>query len=271
MSLTDAINSAVKEMETPDKEEKVVEKTDESPLLEESEEEETPTEEEEESTSETEDDELSEDEIKEARNLYKLLKNPASAKDVIQHLADKTGLSKVDTKTEVKESKKAILDIFKEKLGPEFGFISEKISAAVEEVLNAERKERDDAQKVIEAKKVEAEVVSVFKELNKRTNGESIKLEAKMMKIAEDFLPGPNTSVKVYVNQLYTLATAGKQVNNNKVIDKIRQNSNDTSGRLRATGGNAGEKSVVGKLPDKKMNLDESIKWALEQQSGGKK
>lgn len=261
MGLAEIVNAEADKLEKPDEKVETPEETPEP----ETEESADGAEEEEEILSETGD--LTEDEIKEARNLYKALKDPESAKAVITALAEKTGLSKVDSKAEVKEAKKSILDIFKNAMGPEFEFISIRLGAAVEEVLNIERKERQESFQKIEEQRVQSEVVSVFKELEKRTNGESKKLETKMMRIAEEILPGPNTTVKQYVNQLYTLATSGKPVSNEKkVIDKIKANSNDTSGRLRATGGNTQQKAV----PPGKPSLSNAVDFAFEQLSKGK-
>lgn len=262
MGLAEIVNGEAEKLEKPEEKDKVEEP--ETPQT--GEENEGSTEqEEEETTSEAGD--LTEDEIKEARNLYKALKDPESAKAVIAALAEKTGLSKVDSKTEVKESKKGIIDILKNALGSEFEFLAVRLGPAIEEVLNEERKERQASFQKIEAQRVESEVISVFKDLEKRTNGESKKLETKMIKLSEEILPGPNTTVKQYVNQLYTLASSGKQVSNEKkVIDKIKQNSNDTSGRLRAAGGNAQQKE----LPPGKLSLDKAVDSAFEQLSKGK-
>jgi len=273
MSLTESIESAIKGDEKVDETTSVEkpEKADKSPQDDTVDAENEDAEDTDEEESPEAESDLTDDEVKEARDLYKALKNPETSKAVIAALAERTGLNKSETPKEVKAAKKGIQKIIEDALGDDFKFLADKLGPAITEVLNEEKEERNAQFQRIEAQKIEQEVVSVFEQLAKRTNGDSKKLESRMMKIAEEILPGPNTTVKSYVNQLYTLATAGKSdvSNPKKVIDTIKKNANDTSGRLRAAaGGNADNK--VDK-PVGRMSLDESVKWALERSSGGNK
>lgn len=272
MSLESAVSSAVdshvkedvkiSHEDTPEGAEITITETPESGSEDEESEEES-----EEDSGEAEE-EISDDEVKEAKDLYKALKGP-NAKEVIALLAKQTGLSEVDSKTDVKESKKKILDIFKESLGPEFEFIADRISKGVETVLEQERQERNAKEQNEKADKIAGEVKDAWNQLAKSTNGESKKFEAKMIELAKEILPGPSTSAKQYLGRLYTLASAGK--NNvsdaKKVVEKIQKNSNDTSGRLRATGGAEGKTPAVftGK------GVGKAVDFAYDQLMKGKK
>jgi len=248
MSLDAIVNKAVNEA-VPDSKETKVEETPEGVELtvEESaeESEEAPEESNESSVDEesTDDENLSEEEAQEAKKLYKALKDPKTAKEVLALLAKQTGLDEVDSKKDIKESKKGILDILKNALGEEYSFLSDRLGKGIEEILNQEKAERDNERQQEVAKRIQGETVVAWNSLVKETNGDAKKLESKMQEIAKEILPGPNTTPKQYLRRLYTIASAGKSgvENPKKIINTIQKNANDTSGRLRATGGNEGK------------------------------
>jgi hypothetical protein len=213
-------------------------------------------------------DDLDEEESKEALKLYKILKDPTNGPLVLEALAKKAGLlgkNTPETKTEVKEAKKAIVDILAEKLGPEAKFLAPKIGEALEEIFANEREEQQEKFQQLETEKVQNQVIAATERLARETKGESKKFEARMNELALELLPSPEMSVDRYLRMLYTLAS-GKAAGNNKVsniaANRIRQNANNVSERLR-TSTSTGDKDDW--VPKGKVGLKGAINAAIEQ------
>lgn len=224
------------------------------------------------STGETSDetDKLSEKEIKEAETLYKLLKDPRQRLNIVAALAQDSGLlapqTPLNTEKQVAKAEKGIAQIIDEAL-PEYPGLSKKLGPAIEQIVEAERESRAAEMEQVHLKSVEDEVASELALLAHETKGESRKLENKMSSLMNNISPGPNVTVKQYVRMLYTLATAGSQAQKTsaEIADKIRRNANNAPDRLKGAPGTA-DRSV----PSKKMSLNESINWAIEQASKGR-
>lgn len=249
--------SIKKEKEEPPSKEDESEETEEETQ-------ETPDEEEEETLSEVE---LEAQELEEAKVLYKALKDPKQRGAVIAAMAHEAGVlnKPAETKTEEKVQKKAVKDLIKEALGPDLAFLSDKLGAAIETVVN-QQKEEQNAEKVeAQAQQVANEVVEATSWLNKVTKGDSKRLEAKMNKLADDILPGPNMSPKKYVTILYELASGKKiqSIGNNGDPDRVKRNANDSASRLSSKTHSV--QVPQGKVPDKKMSLNESVAFALKE------
>jgi hypothetical protein len=217
--------------------------------------------------------ELSEDQIKEAKILYNLMLDPKQRIGIIASLAQAEGLigknadRSPETPKEVAKAKKAILDIFKEAL-PEFPALAEKLAPAIDQVLEQQREEHQEQMAQVQLQQLENNVTKEIEILRRETKGESSKVEARMAELSEQYLMGPNTSLKDYVRSLYTLATAGRTVQKTSanIADKIRRNANNAPDRLRSAPGS--ERTAA--VPDKKMSLKQSVDWAIEQASQGR-
>lgn len=214
--------------------------------------------------------ELSESQLKEAQTLYKALLNPELRGGIVAALAEQAGILRnqpLETKTEVKEAKKNIAAIIEEAL-PEYPGLATKLGPVIESIIESERSERNSEMETIHAQNVEREVISELDLLAKETKGESRKFEVKMNQLMTDFTPGPNVSVKSYLRNLYTLATASntKAKVSSEMADKIRKNANNAADRLKTSTGTA----RTYELPNKKMSLNESIAWAQEKLRNGK-
>jgi hypothetical protein len=214
--------------------------------------------------------ELSESQLKEAQTLYKALLNPELRNGIVAALAEQAGILRnqpLETKTEVKAAKKNIAAIIEEAL-PEYPGLATKLGPVIESIIDTERSERNSEMETIHAQNVEREVINELDLLAKETKGESRKFEVKMNQLMADFAPGPNTTVKNYLRNLYTLATASntKAKVSSEMADKIRRNANNAADRLKTNTGTA----RTFELPNKKMNLNESITWAAEQLKNGK-
>src|SRR5580693_1571040 len=84
---------------------------------------------------------LTAQQLKEAKDLYKALLNPAARGPLVQALAQQSGLnlSNIETKKEAKVAKKDITARLKEALGDELGFLADKMGPVIESVIEEER------------------------------------------------------------------------------------------------------------------------------------
>ncbi len=218
-----------------------------------------------------EESDFSADEAVEAKNLYKALKNPQTAAAVVAALAQQAGLLPKAgdaplTKREEAAAKRETIDIVKDALGPEYSFLADKLGKIFDEVVQQTEQKSEQRFAEIQQSNVEREVVASYEALAKETKGESKKFETRMAQLSEE-IPIGNMNVKTYMQRLYTLASNERKSSPQKVADQIRRNASDAPARLRSTAVPLSETAV----PDKKMNLNESIAWAQSQLAKGKK
>jgi hypothetical protein len=265
-ALDKAITAAVAEVETPpslpaskETEETEVPETEET------------SDEEEETPEEDSEGEMSEDEVKESRQLYKLLKDPTSRNAVLTALASQAGLlpkgEDKPTKSETAAAKREIKDILSEALGTEYSFLAERLSKGIDKVLEQERSENESKLLTLQRQNVEREVVAEHNRLARETKGESKKFEARMAELSSE-IPVGNQDMRTYIKRLYTIASSEKQiVKSAQKTDQVRKNATDVSSRLKSGASPLSNNEI----PDKKMSLDDSIKFALDQERKGKR
>lgn len=261
---TEEILEIDKKSKTPSKDKKEVESTS-------TEEEEGETaessEESQDSEDESSEDDLDEDTLAEAKNLYRAIKGPQGPA-IIAALAQQAGLLKAETPAEVKRDVKSLSQIVTEALGPEFKMLAPQMTKLMQDVLESERQERTAKFNEIEQQNTSRETHSVMEKIAKENKISSDQLGKLILPLTDEFLPGPKTSVETYIRGLYKQATVGRIAakTNAQIADKARRNASDAPSRLHSAG------SVSeSKLPPKKMNLKESIKWAQEQIAAGDK
>lgn len=241
-------------------------------VVEEQEEQEEPSEEQEESAEEIEEDDevdeesgLNKKELKEAKYLYGLLKDPKTQSQVIEALAQKAGvkLGSIETKADVKEAKKDIKTLVKEKLGPEFAFVADKLADAMEAVLNEERQLNNEKLGALEATEIERETASALDKLARATNGDSRKVEARMISLMNSIHSSPDLSVYDYLKMLYTIASADRKAaaTSRTMADKINRNRTNSSERLSSRPGTGKEGTQTG--PQRK-GIKAAVEYALK-------
>jgi hypothetical protein len=244
---------------------KVVQKVVEAPE-EEEEEEESDDDASDDSDDSTE--ELSEDEIKEARKLYTALKNPTSARMVATELARQyaVNVQPVETKADVKTAKKDIQSLVKEKLGPEFAFLGDKLSSILETALEDVREENSIKLNEIEQSNLVREVQDITNKLSRETKGESRKYEAKMVKLMDEFQPARGITTEKYIRGIYKMASSetSEARGQKKVTDKIKSNSKDVVSRLSSAGGSGGSDKDIKDAPKIKTPKD-AVRFAMKQ------
>jgi len=206
---------------------------------------------------------LSAQEQKEARELYRLLKDKQTQKSTLTLLAQRAGLLQAETPKEVKAAKKELKDIVKETLGPEYGFLADKLSATMEAVLEQERQTTNELLNTVQVDKIERETSSALDRLSRETKGESKKFEDRMIALMDRIKPSDNLSVYEYLKDLYTLASSGQRTASTKaaIADKIKRNAGNAAERLQSRG--TGKEGKPG--GPEKRGIRASVEYALKQ------
>lgn len=224
-----------------------------------------------------ESDGLSDLEQKQAREIFKALKDPERAPALIEFIAKQAGYDKVETKREAQEAKDSILETLKESLGPEFEFLTSRLSPAITKILDEKLAEhtRDIRQSIYQEKeeKIRVETTAGFTELAQSYFGKDVmpnNLMSKMGELMEIYPPSHNVTVKDYLKDIMfsaaarinlDLKTIRNQKNNSSIVER---NRTDAVSRLASERG-VTNSQVVGASHNQKMSLTDSIKKAMEE------
>lgn len=214
------------------------------------------------------------EEIAEAKRVYKLLKDPKTARNLVTQLARAEGLlgDEAPTKTELKAAKASISDILKEKLGSNYEFLIPSLSEALEKILAGERDTQQQSIQQIQIDATKRESADVLSKLARETKGESRKSEARMLELMQEFQIGPGVSIEKYLRGLFAQATSARDASNqkNSKNDKIRRNANDAPSRLQSSSSGAettrSSGTDAGVDPNKRLSVKESVELAVRQQ-----
>lgn len=182
-------------------------------------------------------DELDETSLKDAKALFKLLKDPATQQATIRAMAAGAGLLGKDlptTNVEVKEAKKDLKEILKKSLGPQLEWLAEKLAPAMQEMLDEERASATTKLASLEQSQIESATNVAWDKLHDETKGLSRKYEARMVQLADEVLPAANQSPLQYLRNLYKIASSDKTATTTRqqMAEKINRNSKDAPGRL---------------------------------------
>jgi hypothetical protein len=216
-----------------------------------------------------EEESLEESELKEAANLYKLLKNKDTRNLVLKTLGEKAGLfdKPLETPKQVAKAERDIKTILSETLGKEYDFLIPKLGDALEKILEDVQEKQQHALGQVQQEQINSQVVNELTELARETKGASRGLEARMSALSQKFPPGEGLSVKEYIRGLHAMAQDGKPATAaNKIAERINRNSKDVPSRL--TSSTAALKDGSKALG--KLTLDQSVKHALQQLGMGK-
>ena len=200
-------------------------------------------------------------EAAQALNLFKLLKNPTSAKAIIRTLAEEHGIVLTGKETPKQETQKvrSIKGLVKEKLGDEYAFIADKLGDVFEEALATERESLNEKFNEINAKSAEKEAEAAFEWLQNE-HDDANNYEQVIVTLMEEVPPG-NMSAKKYLETLYIIAKGreGKAASSKKLAQKITRNSTDPdvklSGKTRS--------SDVPVKSTKGMSIDDALSEAI--------
>lgn len=229
---------------------------------------------EEESEESGEEEELTEEELKNAKGLFKLLKDPGTRDVVLRTMAEKAGVLGKDAPTTKVEEKKAIRevgDVLKESLGPEYyALFGDKLAKGLKELFAQEREESGKATESLRLQAVENETDRAFEKLDRTTNGESKKYHQQMTALADKILPAEGVSTYDYLNILYNVASGNKKAAgaNKQMADKINRNRSDVADRTHQISSGAGKGQGEKMQPKGLKNI---VQEAVNSLTGGGK
>lgn len=209
-------------------------------------------------------DELDEKSLADAKSLFLLLKNPATQQATIRAMAAGAGLlgkETPETKQEVKEAKADLLATLKKSLGPELEWLAVKLSPALTEMLEEERKGMKAQLSTVEQTQTEQEVSRAWDKLHEETKGLSRKFEARMTQLADEIYPAPNQTSLQYLRNLYKIAASDRTASTTRqqMTDKINRNAKDAAGRLQSSGTTKGKDHV----PAGNLSLKDTVQSVL--------
>jgi antirestriction protein len=206
--------------------------------------------------------EIDPEELAQAKNLYKVLKDPRTAKAAIKMLADEHGLipTQKDTPKQEERKIKSIKSIVKEKLGDEYAFLSDKLGDVFEEALGTERERYEARLSEVSTKSALQEAEAAFDKLAKNYDDFSQYEDA--ISGLMDRIPNKDMSAYEYLETLYDIAKSrdvrGK--GSRKLAEKIQRNSTDPAVRL---AGKTTAREV--KTPARVMSIDDALAEAVSQ------
>lgn len=213
-------------------------------------------------------DNLTDEERVHAANLFAMLKDPATAQDVVSIMARQHGLIKTEKQAEkaAEEIAESIEDIFKKELGDDYQFLAPSISRAVEKAVSKEidskladlreRAKKDDETKVAN------EVDKGIDILLEQYEDAETHLDA-IYKLMDTHLPDPKASASDYLDDLYHIAKgrASKANASKTKQERITRAQADVPSRLASERKGSGDPTRVSAT---KMSLDESIAAAMK-------
>jgi|SRR5215510_2771559 len=246
---------------------KAVEKAVEDNTKEEETTEEETTEEDSEETEE-ESDEFTDEHLQRAKQLYRALSNPSTARQVVEILAQNAGLIKTGSEKEEVKAVKSVTEMIQEGLGDDYKFLGAKLSKLIPDVIERMVEEKvsgiRESQTNREKKETSQEFHTAFADL--REEFDDFDTFHNDMNRLMDIIPvNDKLSAKEYFRNLYLLAKGqkGSKVKNTVKVDKTRlQKSKDNVAARLATGGEA--KDVAKSSSGQKMTLRESIQAAVD-------
>lgn len=215
------------------------------------------------------------EELKQAKELLKTLKDPASRKILIQTLAEREGITADSSKKEIKVATKNIKSIIKEHLGEEYEILSDRLEKILSESFDLFDTDRVKPIKDNLSNKEIKEVQSIAEKAYDKVFSEfsnSKSLEKAVEKLCDEIKPGKDQSPELYFRRLLKIAaeegkvallpvSTKENVVKNFNEEKRKINARDASSRLASEGADEGK--VHGN--PKSMNLNEAIEKAAQE------
>lgn len=222
---------------------------------------------------------LTPDQQKEAKRLFAGLGDPNKSKAIVKLLAEAQGYSLPETRTEVKETAKGMVEDMKEALGPELGYLADKMGPVFEKYLKSAVDEaKTEAKSSVDAITYKESIVEsdlAISTLAKEYFADGklpAKLEAEMAKLADSYKSDGSLGMKDYLEELLVLAGRRTKTTLTKIDPsrqkKIDRNRNDAPSRLASetrTQPAQGEPRAV--HPRTQMTLEDAVRSAVAKAS----
>lgn len=211
-------------------------------------------------------------ETAQALELFRALKDPTKAGQIVDFLAQQAGYSKKEiAKADPKELKDDVLEIIKEEMGEEFSFLSPKLAKAIARVVDKkteehqkdirEKLERQEQEKLnSQAQKAQERLAKEFFDADEIPDN----VAKEMGKIMDRVTPSQDTSVSDYMTDVFYAAVSklGLTKVDKAKQDRINKNKTDAASRLAAGRNPTGTPE---RDTSKQLTRTEAIRLAIEQ------
>ena len=160
-----------------------------------------------------------------ALQLLDALENPKLAPSVIQSLMQQAGIAQPETKREERQALRSIKDTIREKLGPDFEFLSEKLGDAFEEVMASETKKVREEFLSIEQSRTQRELANEYNQFlseNKVSDEEA----GAISKLVDEIPPTGNIPLPKYLGRLLKMHRSEVAEEKAELAKKQRQKEN---------------------------------------------
>jgi hypothetical protein len=228
---------------------------------------------------EEDEEELSAEQLKHAKNIFKLLSNKSTAKDTLLLLAKNAGLNLDEgtTKKEEDKLKKTIKDIIVDKLGDKYKFMSEALGEALElamkDAIESRVKQVEDRQAARDQQQLIKDIETAQqKVLSQYSISKPKTLMAEIVRIQEEgeYRPKAGTSHEAYFKACMMIAAENLDI---KMVKKgtsstttNKDNKADNKSPLRRiAGASKTSGKEEGKSVTKVKNFSQAVDLAVEQ------
>lgn len=203
---------------------------------------------------EEEDDEVDTQEIDNALRLFRALNDPKIGPTILQAMAKEAGVTlEGSTKKEQKQLINTISEVVNEELGPEYKFLSEKLSRIlnkiVPQIADEKVQEVKKAQETRDREVKGEKVTSALNEVFEQYQDVPAKVQKKFYNLLDEIPPNPSTDPKKYFQRILNLATQETETTlvikkgsvssnekNERTQERLLRNKRDAASRL-ASGG----------------------------------
>lgn len=200
------------------------------------------------------DDEVDTQEIDNALRLFRALNDPKIGPAILQTMAKEAGITiEGSTKKEQKQLINTISEVVNEELGPEYKFLSEKLSRIlnkiVPQIADEKVQEVKKAQETRDREEKGAKVTTALNEVFEQYQDVPTKVQKKFYSLLDEIPPNPSTDPKKYFQRILNLATQETETTlvikkgsvssnekNERTKDRLLRNKRDAASRL-ASGG----------------------------------
>ena len=202
--------------------------------------------------------EVSEEEIKQARNIVQILRDPEQSKNFVEYLAKQSGLIVEKGEATPKEAKEATIDALEDALS-EYPELRSKLVPALKKAISDQLTETKATLQEIKKEGIKRELDSAWDAVTSETEGDFTKYEKAIIDLMDE-LPYSGGSYKTYLKRLYAVASSDDSSASRKIkiVEKI---NNSLKAPKVPSGETDSEKISLGsKLP----TVEEAIAFAVQ-------
>jgi hypothetical protein len=214
---------------------------------------------------------LTPDEQASARNLFRALKNPESARATIEMLANSVGITGKETPKQIEQVKDDMFDVLKEALGPELEFLAEKLFPAIGKIVDKtvdakvdlRTKDIRDKINLSEEVKLQNEADTTITELSRKyfdVDELPKDVESRMSQLMDIFPPSGKMTARQYVESMFHMVVGEKGITaaTKNIHQRIKRAEDNVPSRLNSSS----TQNPQGVQVPTKMSLAQAIEAA---------